>query len=200
MDLNAGALRANLSKLPENDRAFASSLLQSIERRGGDATPKQAYWVEELTKRASAEQPAARKTEAVGDLAGVIALFDKARKHLKHPAVVLGYGSDHALRLNVAGPDARVPGSINVVDDESRTWFGRILLDGVFQHSPRDTPPTGLSAVLAEFAQDPAGVATRHGRLTGRCCFCNTALTDERSTAVGYGKTCAGNYGLPWGN
>ena len=32
------------------------------------------------------------------------------------------------------------------------------------------------------------------------CCFCNRALEDERSTAVGYGPICAGHFGLAWGN
>jgi hypothetical protein len=29
--------------------------------------------------------------------------------------------------------------------------------------------------------------------------FCRLTLTDARSTAVGYGQTCAGHWGMPWG-
>ena len=37
------------------------------------------------------------------------------------------------------------------------------------------------------------------GRSVHKCCFCNTTLTDPRSEMAGYGPTCAGRYGLPWG-
>jgi hypothetical protein len=33
----------------------------------------------------------------------------------------------------------------------------------------------------------------------GSAASANTALTDERSTEVGYGPVCAKHYGLPWG-
>jgi hypothetical protein len=49
-------------------------------------------------------------------------------------------------------------------------------------------------------AADPAKAASEYGRLTVHCCFCSLPFTDARSTAVGYGRICAGNYGLPWGN
>jgi hypothetical protein len=51
-----------------------------------------------------------------------------------------------------------------------------------------------------ELAQHPAETAAKNGKLTGNCCFCTSALTDKRSTEVGYGPTCAANYGLPWGS
>ena len=129
-------------------------------------------------------------------------LFDRARKHLKAPAIVIGIGGKE-IRLSVAGQRARAPGSINVASNEGwddRTWYGRILSTGEFEASPRDKTPDGLIDGLQRFAADPAGVAAEHGKLTGKCCFCNTALTDNRSTSVGYGPVCAKNYGLPWGS
>jgi hypothetical protein len=56
-----------------------------------------------------------------------------------------------------------------------------------------------LTYLLRQLARHPAETAAKHGQLTGKCCFCNTALTDEKSTAVGYGPTCAKHYHLPWG-
>lgn len=196
MELQVTELRDSLPRLSGNDRSFAESLLSQHER-GKALSSKQQYWVGKLCERATA--PVETKTEKVGDLSGVIALIETARKHLKHPAIVLGYGDGHELRLTVATANARVPGSVNVVDNDSRVWFGRVHTDGTFEHSRRDEPPAALGQVLAAFALDPARVASEHGRLTGHCCFCNTALTDERSTSVGYGKTCAAHYGLPWG-
>ena len=56
-----------------------------------------------------------------------------------------------------------------------------------------------MHKLLQRLAADPAGVASKYGKMTGRCCFCHLQLTDAKSLAVGYGKTCAKNYGLPWG-
>jgi uncharacterized protein DUF6011 len=151
---------------------------------------------------------ASAKPEAkqVGDLSGVLALFAKAKTHLKYPAVVLSVPAVNVtLRLSVAGPRAKVPGSITVLDAvkgvDGRDWFGRITVDGTFQPAAKLNGRTdAIVARLKEFACDPAKVAAEHGRLTGACCFCNIPLKDERSTAVGYGETCASHYGLPWGS
>jgi hypothetical protein len=142
---------------------------------------------------------------AVGDLTGVLALFDKAKANLKYPAIVLSVpGTDMSLRLSIASPKARVPGSITVLDaakgDEGREWLGRITVDGQYQPSSKINGRTeAIVSRLRAFAADPAKVAAEHGKLTGSCCFCNRTLKDERSTAVGYGATCADHWNLPWG-
>jgi hypothetical protein len=141
----------------------------------------------------------------VGDLGGVLALFDRAAAHLKRPAIVLavpGVGNGE-LRLSVAGERSSQPGTITVSETgqfESRLWYGRIQRSGAYQPS-RDggRHADAIVARLRALAQDPVGVASEFGRLTGRCCFCNRGLDDERSTAVGYGPVCADHYGLPWG-
>lgn len=93
-----------------------------------------------------------------------------------------------------------MPGSINVAQEyKGGFWYGRIHRDGNFEPCQRIEQPTSLVPALKAFAADPARVAAEHGKLTGKCCFCNSALTDPRSTAVGYGKTCASHFGLPWG-
>jgi len=53
--------------------------------------------------------------------------------------------------------------------------------------------------LLEDFSQKPIEMAILHGKLTGNCCFCSLALTDERSLQCGYGDTCARHYRLPWG-
>lgn len=191
-------LSISIPKLSEKDRAFASSLLDSVWKRGS-ASEKQEYWIRELCKRT---QPAApRETVDLGSLEGINALFDKAAESLKRPAIVLDAG-DTPIRLSVAGAEARVPGSINVTTNgayEGRTWFGRILKDGRFEKSPRVEVPADLVAILKRFAAEPATVAAEYGRKTGACCFCARPLTDGRSVSVGYGPICADRYGLPWG-
>lgn len=192
-------LQADLYKLEAKDMGFAQSLMTSVRTRGF-ATEKQLHWLNVMLAKTRGEDGKTR--EAVGDLAGVYALFETAKTHLKHPAIVLGYtrgGRPCELKINVAGPRASVPGALNVKDVATDTWFGRVMPDGTFEHSRRDPPPTNVGIVLRDFSAAPARVAGEHGHLTGKCCFCNRALSDENSTAVGYGKTCAEHFGLPWG-
>ena len=193
-------LTALLHKLSEKDQSFASSLLQNV-RQYGSATSKQRPWLEKLIARANGQdKPPERTKTEIGSLAGVMALFDKARAKLKAPAIVIRIG-DRDIRISVASATARVPGSLNVATDEgygSSTWFGRILEGGVFEASPRDPTPPELIAGLQRFATEPAKMAAEHGHLTGKCCFCSLPLTDERSAAVGYGKKCSQNFGLPY--
>lgn len=195
-------LEVALPTLPVSKQSFAQSLIDQSKARG--LSDKQMFWVNKLIEDAT--KPA---TEAVkvGDLSGINALFDKAREHLKFPAIVMSVpAASMTIRINVAGPSAKFPGTLNVtsgekpVFDERRTWYGRVMKDG--SYTPSDKAATMFTAIserLTAFAADPAAVAAEHGRLTGRCCFCNLHLSDERSTAVGYGKTCARHFGLPWG-
>jgi len=147
-----------------------------------------------------APKPAQSEAVQVGDLKGVLALFDRAKQHLKHPAIVLSVpAANSTIRMHVAGERAKVPGSLTVLDQD-KNWLGRITRDGVYQPSRDANGRTeAIVARLREFSAAPAAVASEHGRLTGACCFCNRALQDERSTAVGYGPICADHYGLPWG-
>jgi hypothetical protein len=150
---------------------------------------------------AAAAREAAAPAAAVGDLAAVMALFRRAGEHLRRPRVRLRTPAGSAVVLSLLGDRSRNPGSIGVTDGgrhgESRYW-GRIASDGTLRPG-RDPAPDGMLDLLRRFAADPAGVAAEYGRLVGRCCFCGTRLTDGRSTAVGYGETCAGHYGLAWG-
>ncbi len=152
----------------------------------------------------------------VGDLSAINALFDKARQHLKFPAIVMSVPAANMMlvRISVAGAQAKHPGTLNVTSGEKpieelfngrRAWYGRVMKNGdyvpandVGDKVAKDAP-NAITERLKAFAADPAGIAAEHGRLTGRCCFCNKHLQDERSTAVGYGATCASHYGLPWG-
>jgi hypothetical protein len=161
----------------------------------------------------------AQATLALGDLGGVLALFAKAKTHLKYPAIVLSVPEidntmdveGFAVRLSLASERAKVPGSITVTENDrnttndygepAREWLGRVLVDGTYQPArAANGRAEPIARRLAELARDPAKVAAEHGKLTGRCCFCNRALSDERSTAVGYGQTCAGHFGVAWGS
>lgn len=198
----ANDLSQVIPQLPAKDHEFAKGLVKKAGRY--TLTDKQLYWINELTKRAKGEQPEVVKPKAieVGDLSATIALFDKAKTHLKYPKVLL-VTPTRTVRLSVAGERSRNPGAINVASVgswEERTYFGSISRDGVFQPTHEGAKLEGLANVLKAFAADPAKIASEYGRLNGNCCFCSLKLSDERSTAVGYGKTCAQNFGLPWGD
>tara|TARA_R110000824_G_scaffold88823_5_gene218220 strand:+ start:4803 stop:5903 length:1101 start_codon:yes stop_codon:yes gene_type:complete len=57
---------------------------------------------------------------------------------------------------------------------------------------------TDILATMEMFRLDPTDTIIRRGKSSGRCCFCNKHLNDEKSTAHGYGPTCARNYGLKY--
>lgn len=193
--IDLAALRASLPRLSERDQAFALSLLHSKR-----LSEKQAYWVGELTRRASA--PAKRMEVKVADnLSGITSLFAKAGAKLKRPAVLLSTPETGPVRLSVAGPQSKHPGTINVTTPgsfEDRTWLGRIHQDGRLEVSRKgEAQAEAVGKLLRRFACDPAGVAAEHGRTTGACCFCNRPLSDARSIEVGYGPICAANFSLP---
>ena len=195
------ALTRNLRNLTGSDADFARSLIRSVESHGF-ATEKQTYWLQRMARKAAGLPEVETKTAAVGDLAAVYAMFETAKKHLKKPAVVLGYsraGRTSELTIYVAGPQSRTPGALQVKDDDG-TWWGRVHQDGNFEQSRRDPPPMGVVDILRRFAADPMTVAAEHGHLSGKCCFCNRKLTDPKSTAVGYGPICAEHFGLAWGS
>lgn len=173
---------------------FPVSLIEQYERKGY-LSHKQWYWVDRLATP--------RPVEQLPSFAGVLELFARAREHLKYPKIALRLG-EQPIRLHVAGERSRYAGSVQITDGTGfgGKYFGRVDPNGVATLSNRFLPgesKAGLVALLSELAARPAEVAAEYGRLTGNCCFCSRALSDERSTEVGYGPICAENYGLPWG-
>jgi hypothetical protein len=195
-------LQANLGKLGHGDRRFASDLISAFHRYG-KLTPNQAPWIAKLMARAEnpADAAAAPKID-VGSFAGVIALFTKAKAHLKYPKITLDCDGTEII-LSLCGPKSKTPGSINVGGPgvyPAKPWYGRITPEGQWSPSRSAEAKPGLMksllGLLTEFGNDPAGIAKKYGVLTGNCCFCNLRLTDLRSTAAGFGPTCAEHYGL----
>jgi hypothetical protein len=167
----------------------------------------------EPAKKASTVLVPVTQPNVTIDLKNINNLFDKAKIHLKHPKVSLGLPGDHrGLRISLAGPRSGHPGAINLTSVAASTaqnnawhrgyyqqhdWYGRVNTDGTLTLGKN--APAAMVTLLQDFAANPAKVAASHGHLTGSCCFCSKALTDERSTAVGYGAVCADHFDLPWG-
>lgn len=195
-------LQDNIHKLPENDQAFASSLLSQFTKRG-DLSQKQWYWVNKLAEVVQTPVDAVpdfTEQVEVGDFAKVIAFFKKAAEQLLYPKLWLQLGAS-PLTLSLATSRAKVPGSVSLLWD--KVWVGRVLPTGEL-HATREMRSSEsfvqLIALLEQLATDPVKVAHDYGMLTGHCCFCHSELSDERSKHHGYGPVCAKRWGLPWGD
>lgn len=194
--------------LKANDAKFASDLIASFKKYGG-LTPKQEPWIERLIARAETPKPvfsaplAAPVAVNVGNFGGVIALFNKAKEHLKFPKVRLVVGGTKiVLKLN--GPKSKAPGAVSITSEGAygvASYYGRVTVEGVFQpaHAAYGDFLTALTALLTDFAANPSRVAKDHGKLTGNCCFCNKEIgkgKEKRSVFAGFGPDCAEHYGL----
>lgn len=73
------------------------------------------------------------------------------------------------------------------------TWHARGATSGEWKYEGR--------AILSQIVRPvTADEAAAFGHDAGQCIYCGLSLDDARSVAMGYGPTCAKNYGLPWGN
>ena len=126
-------------------------------------------------------------------------LFDAANAHgLKFPKIELMTRNCSVVVLHRAGPKSKFYGLIVATDDgryPDSTFYGRYDLGGypLVSYAPDD-----VRDLMRRFVNDPFGTIFDCGALTGNCCFCRYRLSDERSTAHGYGPVCARNFGLPW--
>lgn len=169
---------------------FAASLLYQFTKNG-DLSDKQWYWVEKLATPV-AEAP----KEQLGDLSGLVALFNKAKEKLKFPKITIDIGPEgFSYQFSMASEYSKNPGYIYV--KRGGLYIAKISPASVLTRG-RDCEDCDVDNMVA-FSDDPTKNATHYGQLSGKCCFCNSKLTDEKSTTVGYGKTCASNYNLPWG-
>ena len=194
-----GELEQLLLLLSGSDQSFADSLIngQYGFKKRGFLTEKQSPHVFRLIEKAVAGG-APPVSEAV-NIKGIVDLLAKAAVKLKFPSIVMDWKGGK-LKVWKQGAKAKLPGSLGVSYDGD--WLGRVTPQGNFQgsvgfsHLPAKAD---LVSFLQEFAAAPAQVAGELGRLSGTCCFCHKALTDGKSLAVGYGKTCAENYQLEYG-
>jgi hypothetical protein len=192
--------------MSDEDRRKVNSLEASLEDYGS-WTEGQVKFVNFLIDRAKApKQEALDLDGSVNPMVAMINLFQAGKTKLKFPKVRIASPEGRNLVLSLAGEKSKYHGNVMVNDDDvydqapwgsSKRWYGAIDKDGVFR--PSQKSDEDVVAALQEFSRDPIQAATAYGNLKGNCCFCNKPLTDPTSVTVGYGKICAGNYGLPWG-
>lgn len=135
-----------------------------------------------------------------------------AGRGLKNPMIRLGVKEDarrYKLYLSARGTicikGGNVdPGTNDPVGDEE--YIG-CLMNGKFLpasdgpsygNRPKPVAPKDQKFIDALTA-DPVGFFAKCSKDMNRCCYCNQPLEDARSKEVGYGRTCADRWGLPWG-
>lgn len=188
-----GALAAKVRAGDFRDSSFPSSLLDQMRRKG--LSEGQLFWLHKLAQPESA-RPRPTAAESI-NMSGLRALFERASKHLKRPSIVLAVGAGFEVKIAHAGPGSRYPGSLMVSSPEfGGAYYGRVTGNDFF--AGKDDMPA-VRNLLHKMSADPVKTAAEHGHLTGKCCFCNRHLEDERSTEVGYGPVCADKFGLEWG-
>jgi hypothetical protein len=204
LKLKIEKLRPAINLLPKTDRDFAAGLCDWYFTKGY-LSPKQAYWIDRFVAKLDGvfTAPAPASVATATGMSNIMALFDIAKKHLKHPAIVLQTADGYVIRL---APSKKHPGSVYIAHPVANAPFGArtagwIDAQGVYKPGDTVTPQVAkdVGALLTEFSADPVKVASQHGSLTGRCCFCNRHLSDPQSTYIGYGPVCAKHFGLPWG-
>lgn len=193
-------LRAAMPAMTDWERDKADNLCQWYLTHNCQLTDKQWAFAKRLVQATKSKPVKACKN--VGNMSKLIDLFNKAKQHLKWPKISLEVNG-HPVKLSLAGERAKVPGSITVTDGGpfgANRYYGRVDPDGTW-HKPykQFAELPDVEGLLTDMSTDPAATAAKHGHLTGNCCFCHRPLSDAKSTAVGYGPTCAANYGLPWG-
>lgn len=189
-----------LEKMSARDRDFVKSVLYTIGFRQ-QMSDRQREVIQKAIDRATNPKP--RETEQMGEMSAVMALFDRAKEKLKKPFFTLQTSAGHPVRVALCPANSRYAGDVNVSDGKpfgQSKWYGRIGKDGKWT-LPFNKPAEIdlVRDLLEEFAASPAEVAANYGKLSGRCCFCDRRLDDERSLAIGYGPVCADNWSLPWG-
>lgn len=189
-------LMSLIGKLSRSDAGFAHSLAGNL-RTWGRLSDKQLAWVDTLTQRAQA--PALLPTQQV-NVQKIQDLFALAAQKLRRVKVALQVASGQRVVFTKAGPMSKYAGQILITDGGpfgTNKFFGRIDANGDFFATR--TADKDVQTLVTEFADNPADVAGRYGRLTGGCSFCNHKLDDNRSLQVGYGPVCAKRFGLVWG-
>ena len=198
---NAGAATALQAKIQANafsNADFAENVLDAWRASVAPNRPKplyaaMQYWLHKLS------QPEVKQVAAsTFDLSRVNAMFASAKTHLKRPAIILSNGKA-IVKIAFAGDCSKYAGQITVAAPTfGAGFYGRIDQSGNW--FPTASCDAETSIMVRDFAANPEAAAAAHGRLTGKCCFCNKGLTDERSTEVGYGPVCAEHFGLQWGS
>ena len=191
--------RVNKGEWGAGHDEFPCSLLQAAHKAGKPGarwplSPAREFWLHKLATEGNTRNKPQEPTADL-DLSGVRKMFEVAGSKLKHPALHLREpASGVEFKVYPAGPRSKYYGSLLVVSPVyGDAYYGRVT-DGQFYSG--GSCSQDMVKFLKMLEAHPEETARAQGTLTGRCCFCRRKLDDEASAEIGYGPTCAKNYGL----
>lgn len=193
-------------QLPARDHSFANDLIAGkygFEKRGY-LSEGQMGWIGVLTDRALGLE-VVPETTLVGNLEGLVELFEQALEKAKRPKIVLT-SAGQKIKLSVAGPKSKYHGCIMITDGGpygDNKWFGTVNPQSgewIPSKSTTEDEITIIRRVLQAFANNPQKAAMTYGKAMHACCFCAKQLDTKESKFAGYGPVCADKFGLPWGD
>jgi len=211
VDKDVEQLRANLPNLSANNHTWAVRMIEVFDKQSNKNTydrflsDKQYKIVNDLkTKNDNSNTAPKNPNEVeikVGSFAKLNEMFDKSKKHLKLPAIIVNVVGVGEIMIGVPINNNN-DGELEVCTRprSGYKWKYRgSVIDDTFYGSKYSVPSEEIISLLKDMSSDPIQKAIEYGKNTGMCCFCNSALSDERSLKAGFGKTCAHNWGLKWG-
>ena len=196
--------------LPERDRAFALSLLQSWKTYGKLTEKQQLYADKFIAKVKDGPKVVAPEVLELEKLIDRLPVKDHGFARDLVRSCKVGDDTPNRLKwINTLLERARVAerGSARRLVIErvaAKVGLKPDTVDRVvrrLEKHVKDRPEEDLLAALesSDGKAALAAMAKKYGDATHNCCFCGLDLTDERSTSAGYGPICAGKYHLPWG-
>lgn len=197
-------LDARWKELPVDKHEFAASLAKQFKSKGC-LSDKQWPWVEKLADAiqcAGVPDFTQAEEKEIGEMMGLVDFFAKAKEKMKWPVLVVHTGV-FGFRISPATSLGKNPGAVYVKGNKTGQYVGMVGSKGDWcpanAWSPHSASGASLHALLVKLSRHPAETLSEQGLANGKCCMCNTALTDPISMAVGYGKVCAQHFGLPYG-
>lgn len=215
-------------RIPQDNKShsFTRGLIEDLTRYG-KLFPNKQYWLHEHAYRQLERERLQREAEAIRIEAEEQAKYGNEPAPSKFAASASGRVERIANFLTPGAgripTGARVtfesgPFMISIVSttkDKTR-WPGGFLVIGETGFGDPKTPlavidaqgylypseagamSPELAALLDEFEADPTEYVSKMGVATGNCCFCRRELSEPISLTMGFGKICAGHYGLLW--
>lgn len=194
-------LTERAAELNVKDRGFGKSLADQFTTKG-KLSEKQWYWVGVLADRIETagvpDFTAGEASAAFGAYIAIVELLGKAQTKIKSPTITFE-GEGVKASFGAAPLKGKNPGSVYVY--WACAYVGKISKEGELKSNSAVIDKENarkLENFMQKLCADPAGVASQYGQANGKCCFCHKTLTDPTSMQVGYGQTCASNYGLKW--